>query len=43
MLLYYVMIKDTEKTVAICDDRRIAEWILTRYPTECIMRMSITH
>ena len=40
--LYYVMIADTEKTVAICDDRAIAIWILNNYPAECIMRTTIT-
>ena len=40
--LYYVMLEGTEKTVAICDDRLIAEWIRDHYPAKCIMRTTIT-
>ena len=41
-VLYYVLLEDTEATVAICDNRSIAEWICDNFPQKCVVRTTIT-
>lgn len=38
---YYVLEKETERTVAICSSEKDAEIIANFYPIPCIVRVSI--
>ena len=38
--VYWVMIKETEETVAITENKEYAEWIAQNFPKECIIRPS---
>lgn len=37
---YWVLEKETEKTVAITQDNEVAKWLLANYPKETILRVT---
>jgi len=39
---YWVLVADTDKTIAICTDKDAAEWIAANFPCECVVRYAIT-
>lgn len=40
-IFYYVLLKATEATIAICSNEEAAKWIVANYPQECILRFVI--
>ena len=38
---WFVLDKETERTIAICNNKADADWIAENYPTECIVRVAI--
>lgn len=39
---YYVLEKETEKTIAVFKDADAARWFVANYKTSCIIRIVIT-
>lgn len=40
-ITYYVMDADTEATIAMTQDEKVAEWLKDNYPTPVIVRPSV--
>ncbi len=38
--LYWVMVKETEETVAMTFNEEYANWIAENFPKECVIRFS---
>ena len=38
--MFYVLVKGTERTVALCDNKKDAVWIASNYHEACIIRSS---
>lgn len=37
---YWVLAKDTEETIARCNNKEIADWIADNFPMACMVRVT---